>query len=214
MRKDFGAPDVVLGGAQVWKARLDVGAQTAMVAALRGGVVMAAPPLFSPETRWGGKPMSVRMTSAGRYGWYSDRRGGYRYERCHPSGGVAWPPIPECVLDVWKAVAGTHRAPDCCLVNFYGENARMGGLHQDRDEADFSYPVVSISLGDAGLFRVGGGVERGGKTQSIWLESGDVLVLGGEARLAYHGGVDRIRFGSSSLLKEGGRINLTMRVVD
>ena len=206
MGKVFGAPDVVVGGAQVWKTRLDVGAQTEMVAALRN--VVAAAPLFAPETRWG-KPMSVRMTSAGRYGWYSDRRG-YRYERRHPSG-VDWPPIPGCVLDVWSAVAGTGRAPDCCLVNFYGENARMG-LHQDRDEADFSYPVVSISLGDAGLFRIGG-VERGGKTQSIWLESGDVLLLGGDARLAHHG-VDRIRFGSSSLLKEGGRINLTMRVVD
>jgi alkylated DNA repair protein (DNA oxidative demethylase) len=206
MGKDFGAPDVVVGGAQVWKARLDVGAQTAMVEALRE--VVAAAPLFSPETRWG-KPMSVRMTSCGRYGWYSDRRG-YRYERRHPSG-VDWPPIPACVLDVWASVAGADRAPDCCLVNFYGENARMG-LHQDRDEADFTYPVVSISLGDAGLFRIGG-VERGGKTQSVWMESGDVLMLGGAARLAYHG-VDRIRIGSSSLLKEGGRINLTLRVVD
>ncbi len=177
-----------------------------MVAALRE--VVTAAPFFSPETRWG-RPMSVRMTSCGRYGWYSDRRG-YRYERRHPSG-VAWPPIPASVLEVWSAVSGTTRAPDCCLINFYGEGARMG-LHQDRDEADFSFPVVSISLGDAGLFRIGG-VERGGRTQSVWLDSGDVLVLGGDARLAYHG-VDRIRSGSSSLLKEGGRINLTMRVVE
>lgn len=206
MRKDFGSPDMEIGGAKLWKGRLGPVAQTEMVGALRKVVSVA--PLFSPETRWG-KPMSVRMTSAGRYGWFSDRRG-YRYERFHPSG-VGWPPIPDCVLDVWEAVAGTGRKPDCCLVNFYGEGARMG-LHQDRDEANFSYPVVSISLGDAGLFRIGG-LERGGKTQSVWLESGDVLVLGGAARLAYHG-VDRIRFGSSSLLKEGGRINLTIRVVD
>ncbi|PID35278.1 MAG: alkylated DNA repair dioxygenase [Rhodobacterales bacterium] len=154
--------------------------------------------------------MSVRMTSAGRYGWYSDRRG-YRYAPRHPNGS-AWPPIPTPVLEVWQAVSGVTRGPDCCLVNLYGEGARMG-MHQDRDEADFSCPVVvSISLGDAGLFRIGGRA-RGGKTQSIWLESGDVLVLGGDARLAYHG-VDRIRFGSSSLLKHGGRINLTLRVVD
>lgn len=206
MRKDFGSPDMEIGGAKLWKGCLGPVAQTEMVGALRKVVSVA--PLFSPETRWG-KPMSVRMTSAGRYGWFSDRRG-YRYERFHPSG-VGWPPIPDCVLDVWEAVAETNCKPDCCLVNFYGEGARMG-LHQDRDEADFSYPVVSISLGDAGLFRIGG-LERGGKTQSVWLESGDVLVLGGAARLAYHG-VDRIRFGSSSLLKEGGRINLTIRVVD
>ncbi len=197
---------VMVNGAQVFPGFLDRAAQEGMVGTLRH--VVAAAPLFSPVTRWG-KPMSVRMTSAGRYGWYSDRRG-YRYERRHPSG-VAWPPIPAPVLAVWQAVSGVARGPDCCLINLYGEGARMG-MHQDRDEADFSFPVVSISLGDAGLFRIGGG-ERGGKTQSIWLESGDVLVLGGDARLAYHG-VDRIRFDSSSLLKGGGRLNLTLRVVD
>ncbi len=85
------------------------------------------------------------------------------------------------------------------------------GMHQDRDEANFDYPVVSISLGDDALFRMGN-VERGGKTESIWLKSGDVVVMGGEARLAYHG-VDRLRFGSSTLLPQGGRINLTLRVV-
>ena len=86
------------------------------------------------------------------------------------------------------------------------------GLHQDRDEADFTWPVVSVSLGDDALFRIGNQT-RGGKTKSIWLTSGDVVIMGGEARLAYHG-VDRTRFASSSLLPKGGRINLTMRVVD
>ena len=86
------------------------------------------------------------------------------------------------------------------------------GMHQDRDEADFSWPVVSVSLGDSGLFRIGNDT-RGGKTESIWLESGDVVVMGGAARLHYHG-VDRIKFGSSALLPKGGRINLTFRVVD
>ena len=122
-----------------------------------------------------------------------------------------WPPIPARILKLWHEVTGVAREPDCCLVNFYREKARMG-LHQDRDEADFSWPVLSISLGDDGLFRIGG-TERGGKTQSVWLRSGDVLMLGGEARLAYHG-IDRIRFGTSQLLSEGGRINLTLRVVD
>ena len=86
------------------------------------------------------------------------------------------------------------------------------GLHQDRDEADMQWPVVSISLGDEGLFRMGN-VTRGGKTESLWLRSGDVVVMGGDARLAYHG-VDRIRAGSSKLLPKGGRLNLTLRVVE
>ena len=200
------APDIVLGGAPIWRGWLDAEAQAEMVAALRG--VVAAAPLFSPETRWG-KKMSVQMTSAGRYGWFSDRRG-YRYIDRHPSG-VAWPPIPEPVLAVWRALAPEARGPDCCLVNFYRAGARMG-LHQDNDEADFTQPVVSISLGDAALFRIGG-KERGGKTQSTWLESGDVMLLAGPSRLAYHG-IDRIRGGSSTLLADGGRINLTLRVVD
>lgn len=171
-------------------------------------VVVGLAPLFQPETRWG-KKMSVRMSSAGRYGWFSDRRG-YRYEEQHPSG-VAWPTIPAQILALWHKVTGLDRAPDCCLINYYGEGARMG-LHQDRDEASFDWPVLSISLGDDALFRIGG-VERGGSTESVWLCSGDVMVLTGESRLAYHG-IDRIKFGSSDLLPNGGRINLTLRVVD
>lgn len=153
--------------------------------------------------------MTVRMTSAGKYGWYADRRG-YRYETHHPAGG-AWPPIPSTVLSLWRQLVSQERDPDCCLINFYGEGARMG-MHQDRDEADFRWPVLSVSLGDDGLFRMGNAT-RGGTTESIWLQSGDVVVMGGAARLRYHG-VDRIRFGSSSLLPKGGRINLTCRVVD
>ena len=124
---------------------------------------------------------------------------------------MEWPPIPVSILALWQEITGLERAPDCCLINYYSEGARMG-LHQDKDEVDFSYPVLSLSLGDDGLFRMGG-TERGGKTQSVWLTSGDVVVMGGAARLAYHG-VDRIRFGSSSLLPDGGRINVTLRVVE
>ncbi len=170
--------------------------------------VVAEAPLFSPMTPYG-KPMSVRMTSAGKYGWFSDRKG-YRYEPRHPSG-VAWPEIPDSVLDLWRTVTGLGRQPDCCLINFYPPGARMG-MHQDKDEADFSFPVVSVSLGDDGLFRIGNDT-RGGKTESIWLNSGDVVVMGDEARLTYHG-VDRIRPGTSTLLEAEGRLNLTLRVVD
>lgn len=197
---------LMLRGVAIHPGFLDPAEQEAMVADLRE--VVRAVPLFSPMTPYG-KPMRVRMTSAGRYGWFSDRSG-YRYEPRHPSG-VDWPAIPESILAVWRAVAGTGRGPDCCLVNYYGEDAKMG-LHQDKDEADFSYPVVSVSLGDDALFRVGN-LTRGGKTESHWLRSGDVAVLGGEARLVYHG-IDRVKHGSSGLLDGGGRINLTMRVVD
>ncbi len=199
-------PDLIVGHAPVYRGFLDAGAQAALLAQIRA--VIAAAPLFSPLTPWG-KPMSVKMSSAGNYGWFTDRKG-YRYIDHHPSG-TPWPPIPPLALDVWQAVAGSARPPQCCLINYYSGTARMG-LHQDRDEADFDQPVVSISLGDEALFRIGGPA-RGDKTQSLWLGSGDVLVLTGAARLAYHG-IDRIRAGSSSLLPEGGRINLTLRVVD
>ena len=199
-------PKVILQGVEIRKGWLDRTAQEALVSAVRGIVMQA--PLVTPMTPMG-RPMSVRMTSAGRVGWVSDQTG-YRYQETHPNG-TAWPKIPARIMEIWNDVTGLDRMPDCCLINFYGEGARMG-LHQDRDEADFSWPVVSVSLGDDGLFRVGQSA-RGGKTESIWLESGDVALLGGAARLAYHG-VDRIRFGSSRLLQKGGRLNLTMRVVD
>ena len=196
---------MTVAGFVIHKGFLDKAAQQQVVEAVRGVVRKA--PLFAPVTPRG-KPMSVRMTAAGEYGWITDRRG-YRYDTVHPNGG-AWPPIPDLIIDIWNGVSGVERRPECCLVNFYGEGARMG-MHQDKDEGSFDYPVVSVSLGDDGLFRMGSR-ERGGKTQSLWLQSGDVVVMGGDARLAHHG-VDRIRFGSSSLLDGGGRLNLTLRVV-
>ena len=194
-----------LRGVMVWQGLLDRAAQAEMVADIRE--VVAAAPLFSPTTPYG-KQMSVQMTSAGRFGWVSDRSG-YRYSRTHPNG-QEWPAIPASVLRIWEQVSGSDRTPECCLVNLYRDTAKMG-MHQDRDEADFGEPVVSISLGDDGLFRIGN-LTRGGKTDSIWLSSGDVVVMGSEARKVYHG-IDRTRPGSSSLLDGAGRINLTLRVV-
>ncbi|MCA0996010.1 alpha-ketoglutarate-dependent dioxygenase AlkB family protein [Alloyangia pacifica] len=192
-------------GFKLFQGFLDRPAQEALVETLRA--LLRQAPLYQPVTPRGQK-MSVRMSAAGRFGWVTDRRG-YRYEPHHPEG-MDWPPIPEEVLAIWREVSGAAREPECCLINWYGMGARMG-LHQDKDEADFSCPVVSVSLGDEGLFRMGNET-RGGKTESVWLKSGDVVVMGGEARLRHHG-VDRIRFGSSSLLPQGGRINLTLRVV-
>jgi DNA oxidative demethylase len=182
-------------------------AQMAVLAAIRGVLVKA--PLFKPRMPKSGRPMSVGMSNCGPLGWISDERG-YRYERLHPDIGQPWPAIPDLLLRLWDEVARYPHAPEACLINYYGPNAKMG-LHQDRDEADFAAPVVSLSLGDSCLFRVGGG-KRGDPTHSIHLNSGDVLVLGGDARLAFHG-VDRIYPGTSTLLAEGGRINVTMRRV-
>lgn len=195
-----------VGGFEIRKAWLSPAAQAAMAADI--AAVVAAAPFFAPMTPWG-KPMSVRMTSAGRYGWYTDRKG-YRYVERHPDGS-AWPPIPERVLEVWRALVSADRLPDCCLVNWYGATARMG-MHRDADEADFGWPVLSISLGDPAVFRIGG-LARSDPSRTVLLESGDVVVFGGGARLAYHG-IDRIRSGGSRVWPEGGRINLTLRVVD
>lgn len=172
--------------------------------------VVRAAPLYTPAMPRTGKEMSVRMTNCGSLGWVTDRERGYRYQPTHPLTGEPWPPIPEVLLSLWREVSGYPHAPEACLVNFYTSDAKMG-LHQDRDEQEFAAPVVSVSLGDACLFRVGG-PKRDDRTVSFRLESGDVVVLGGEGRLAFHG-VDRIYPSTSALLKNGGRINLTLRRV-
>jgi alkylated DNA repair protein (DNA oxidative demethylase) len=194
-----------LNGVKIWKDALDRRAQEALVAQVRD--VLAVAPLTAPVTP-GGRRMSVRMSAAGRLGWVTDR-GGYRYQAHHPSG-APWPAIPSVALATWRALSGWPDPPDCCLINWYAEGARMG-MHQDRDEGDMAAPVLSLSLGDPAMFRVGG-VDKPSPSRSVLLESGDAALIGGAARLAYHG-VDRIRFGASTLLPKGGRINLTMRVV-
>jgi len=182
-------------------------AQEALLAAVRAAIRQV--PLYTPTMPRTGQPFTVQMTNCGSLGWMSDA-GGYRYQPTHPTTGRPWPPIPDLALRAWQDLAGYADAPEACLINVYAPAARMG-LHQDRDEEDFTAPVVSLSLGDTCLFRVGG-TRRNDPTRSFRLTSGDAIVLGGAARLAFHG-VDRIMPGTSTLLAEGGRINLTLRRV-
>jgi alkylated DNA repair protein (DNA oxidative demethylase) len=158
--------------------------------------------------RWG-NPMSVKMLNLGPLGWVSDKSG-YRYQATHPVTGLSWPPIFPSLLKMWNTLTDNYAAPEACLINYYSTTAKMG-LHQDRDEEDFNAPVVSLSLGDTALFRIGTS-ERTGPTQSIKLQSGDGLIFGGPARLDFHG-IDRIYKKTSTLLNEGGRFNLTLRRV-
>jgi DNA oxidative demethylase len=193
-------PDIQ--GFLYWPGRLDGAAQTALLVELEAA--LAAAPPYRPVTP-GGRPFSVRMSNLGPLGWVSDRAG-YRYQPTHPETGRPWPPIPASLLSLWTELTGAP-PPDACLVNHYDADARMG-LHQDRDEADLIQPVLSISLGDTAVFRIG--PAEGGRTRTLKLASGDVCALTGPARLARHG-IDRILGGSSSLIPGGGRINLTLR---
>lgn len=183
--------------------------QESLVEIIRGVVTDA--PLYVPVMPGSGRPMSVRMTNCGPLGWVTDMERGYRYQPTHPMTDKPWPAIPHVLLDLWRELSGYPKDPEACLVNFYTDDAKMG-LHQDRDETEFAAPVLSISLGNTCLFRIGG-LARTDRTQSLKLESGDVFLLGGEGRLCFHG-VDRIYPGTSTLLKSGGRINLTLRRVN
>ena len=165
-------------------------------------------PLITPIMPKTGKEMSVRQTNCGELGWVTDKEQGYRYQKNHPITGKAWPDIPPSLQNLWQKLSGFPQPAEACLINFYAPQARMG-MHQDKDEMELNAPVISISLGDSCLFRIGT-TEKQGKTHSIRLNSGDVIMFGGNARLAYHG-VDRIYPNTSTLLKVPGRVNLTLR---
>jgi alkylated DNA repair protein (DNA oxidative demethylase) len=197
----------VRAGLRYHPGHLNADQQAALVEILRAAAKEA--PFVTPVMPRSGRPFSVRMTNLGALGWVSDRAG-YRYQPTHPGTGKPWPAIPEPVLGVWRALSGYRHEPQACLVNYYGQGAKMG-LHRDEDEDDLAAPVVSISLGDTAVFRIGG-TERGGRTETLKLQSGDVLVMGGPSRLCYHG-IDRVLSGTSTLIEGGGRINLTLRRV-
>jgi len=200
-------------GFRIHSGRLDGAAQRQLVAEIVA--ILTEAPLYRPLMPRTGRPMSVRMSNCGPLGWFTDRDGGYRYVDRHPGTGRPWPPIPGILLDLWRSLTGYPADPEACLVNHYAPGARMG-LHRDADEAARDAPVLSVSLGDTALFRLGG-LRRRDPTRSVRLASGDVMLLAGAARDRHHG-VDRILAGSSRLLDEcgfggGGRINLTLRRV-
>jgi len=195
--------ETAVEGCRLWPDAFDAAGQAALVAAVFERLEQA--PLYRPITP-GGRPFSVEMSNFGPLGWVSDRAG-YRYQATHPMTGRAWPAIPPVLLNLWRDTVNWPEPPDACLVNLYRDGARMG-LHQDRDEADLGAPVLSVSLGDAALFRIG--PAQGGPTASLRLNSGDVCALTGPARLARHG-IDRVLAGSSRLIPGGGRLNLTLR---
>jgi DNA oxidative demethylase len=195
-------------GLRFLPGHLSRAAQGALLAAVQAGVEKA--PLFTPTMPRTGAPLSVRMTNLGPLGWISDRDDGYRYSAVHPETGSPWPLMPESLLALWDDLTGYSAPPEACLVNFYQGMARMG-LHRDADEAARDAPVLSVSLGDSAVFRIGGPT-RTDPTKRLMIQSGDVLVMGGASRHCYHG-VDRTLAGSSSLISGGGRINLTLRRV-
>jgi alkylated DNA repair protein (DNA oxidative demethylase) len=194
-------------GISLWREAFDRAAQESLVAEVFERAEQA--PFYKPRMPKSGKPFSVEETNFGPLGWVSDESG-YRYSKTHPVTGAPWPSIPQALLDIWNDTTRYAAPPECCLVNLYRGRARMG-LHQDRDEQALDAPVMSVSLGDEALFRIGG-TSRRDPTKSLRLKSGDVLIFGGPARLAYHG-IDRVLEGSSGLIPGGGRINLTLRRV-
>lgn len=202
------APRLEIGpGIALWREALDRAAQQSLVAEVFSRAERA--PFYKPRMPISGKPFSVEETNFGPLGWVSDESG-YRYSKTHPVTGAPWPSIPQALLEIWKDATRYGAPPECCLVNLYRGGARMG-LHQDRDEQALDAPVMSVSLGDEALFRIGG-TSRRDPTKSLRLKSGDVLTFGGPARLAHHG-IDRVLEGSSDLIPGGGRINLTLRRV-
>ncbi len=211
IRKERGTPRTPVKqrpGVNYYPDALDQGEQKALMAEIRD--VLRLAPLFAPTMPRSGKPLSVRMSNCGQLGWVSDKDGGYRYQRHHPETGTDWPPMPRRLVGLWHELTGYETAPQACLINYYSEGSRMG-LHRDDDEQDLDAPIMSISLGDNAWFRLGG-LARKQPTSRLMLHSGDIICMQGPARLIYHG-IDRILPGTSNLLEEGGRFNLTLRRV-
>ena len=185
--------------------------QKLLIDFVKAAVIQA--PFYQPTMPRTGAPLSVVMSNFGPLGWVTDKEKGYRYEPSHPKTAAPWPKLPELLGKLWDDVTDYPARPEAALINWYKEDkASKMGMHVDNDENDLRAPVVSVSLGDPAMFRIGG-PRRGGQTQGIKLLSGDVVVLAREARLCHHG-VSKVYYGESALVPKGGRINLTMRRVN
>jgi alkylated DNA repair protein (DNA oxidative demethylase) len=153
-------------GFRLISGAIDAAAQKALVEAVLAAAKAA--PFYRPLTP-SGKAMSVEQTSLGAHGWITDARG-YRYEAAHPLTGQAWPPMPETLLALWARHAGDAAPPDSCLVNLYRAGAKMG-MHTDSDEQDLTAPVLSVSLGDTAVFRLGGAARGDPSRRSGWIRA-------------------------------------------
>jgi alkylated DNA repair protein (DNA oxidative demethylase) len=202
-----GAPQRAIIGAEAVVLRGFVGDDAAVLAGI-DRVRRRAP--FRRMLTPGGQRMSVQMTNCGSLGWISDRAG-YRYTREDPADGRPWPPMPEALARLAAAAAAAagfaEFVPDACLINCYAPGTRLS-LHQDKDERDFSAPIVSVSLGLPATFLFGG-ARRAVRPARHRLEHGDVVVWGGASRLFFHG-VAPLGEGCHAKLGER-RINLTFR---
>lgn len=195
---------------KIFNGRLDRDAQEKLVEDIRS--VIKEAPLLHPFMK-NGQKFNLRLTNCGSHGWFSDDKG-YHYSPTHPETKKPWPAMPQSIHDLSVALAKecgfeTFK-PQSCLINHYEGTGRLG-LHQDKDELDFSQPIVSISLGDECIFQFGG-IKRTDPITDHRLKSGDCVVWGGDLRLAYHG-VKKVIAGSCNLLPNGGRYNLTIRQV-
>lgn len=199
-QEPLGAGAVVLHG-------YAIASEHALLSAL--DMVIAAAP-FRHMVTPGGFEMSVAMTNCGQLGWTSNRNG-YRYAGSDPLMGLDWPAMPAIFRELAASAAATAGfdgfVPDACLINYYAPGAKLS-LHQDKDEHDFSQPIVSVSLGASAIFLFGG-LKRSDNPCRVPLVHGDVVVWGGPDRLRYHG-VLALKKNSHPLFN-GGRINLTLR---
>lgn len=202
------APARLPEGFQLITGALSPADQKALLSKINDVILSA--PLFQPRMPRTGQPFSVKMTNCGPLGWVSDKERGYRYQPTHLETGQPWPPIPDPLLVLWRTHANCPGLPEACLINHYPAGAKMGS-HRDQDEHEPRAPVLSVSLGDAAVFHVGGSKRSDPKIR-VTLRSGDVCLLAGPSRFAYHG-IDRILPGTSPLIPGGGRINVTLRRV-
>ncbi len=195
-----------------FKSKISLKQQQEILEAVR--TVVREAPLFVPTMPQRGTLFGYRMTNCGQLGWVSNRSG-YRYQVYHPATGEPFPTMPELIRELAITLADeagwSGFRPETCLINFYQKGESLG-LHQDNSEQNLKAPIISISLGDAGIFLLGG-EQRIDPTKKYILQSGDCLVMSGKSRLYFHGFAGIVP-NTNNLLKNGGRINLTIRQVN